>query len=221
MLLVATAALTTGSGSAALHGRQVVSTSPEDVSGAPEVGTPPTSAGNGKGASPTSLGARSAPAAPAESPAASPTVPPVASPPAPRVHVERVPPAPAAPAPPVSAAAVPSGGWQATTASFYGPRALTCWNPSGPVHVPQPGESGYDARYTAAHLPCGTVLEVTGPAGTVSLRVWDHGPNCSCPARAVDLSPAAFLAVVGSLSAGVATVRWRVAAGERPSPPTP
>jgi rare lipoprotein A (peptidoglycan hydrolase) len=96
-----------------------------------------------------------------------------------------------------------------TAASHYAPRPGACWDPGQSTHVPQPGEEGYDPRYTAAHLPCGTTLEVDGPAGSITLRVWDHGP-WGDRARGLDLSPSAFLAVVGPLGIGVATVRWRV-----------
>lgn len=60
--------------------------------------------------------------------------------------------------------------------------------------------------WVAAHLPCGTTLHVTGAAGSVDVQVWDHGPNCACPERGLDMSPAAFAAAVGPLSQGVGQV---------------
>lgn len=109
----------------------------------------------------------------------------------------------------VAPSAVAPSGPGTTLATHYGPRPATCWDPGRSTHVPAPGEPGYDPRYTAAHFPCGTTLEVSGPAGSVTIQVWDHGP-WGDPARGLDLSPAAFLAVVGPLGIGVATVRWQV-----------
>jgi hypothetical protein len=104
---------------------------------------------------------------------------------------------------PSPAPAAPPGEWAATLATHYMPKPGMCWDPGKATQVPA------GSIYTAAHYRCGTTLEVSGPAGSITLQVWDHGP-WGDPARGLDLSPAAFLAVVGPLGVGVATVRWRV-----------
>jgi hypothetical protein len=59
-------------------------------------------------------------------------------------------------------------------------------------------------------MPCGTVVTIRGPAGTVRASVEDHGPNCACPERGVDTSDGVFLAVVGPLGQGIGQVEWWV-----------
>jgi rare lipoprotein A (peptidoglycan hydrolase) len=60
-------------------------------------------------------------------------------------------------------------------------------------------------------LPCGSRIEVTGPAGRAELLVEDRGPYMG-PSRDLDLSPAAFRRVAGPLVVGTATVTYRVIA---------
>jgi expansin (peptidoglycan-binding protein) len=76
--------------------------------------------------------------------------------------------------------------------------------------VPKEIREGADPLWVANKaLPCGTEIELSGPAGTITVGVWDRGPYE--PGRDLDLSRAAFLAVVGSLGPGVARMRYRVA----------
>jgi len=66
--------------------------------------------------------------------------------------------------------------------------------------------------FTAARgLPCGTLVTVSGPAGSITVPVEDFGPE-SWTGRVLDLSPAAFEAVAGNLWTGVVPVAWRPAA---------
>jgi len=66
--------------------------------------------------------------------------------------------------------------------------------------------------FTAARgLPCGTLVTVSGPAGSITVPVEDFGPE-SWTGRDLDLSPAAFEAVAGNLWTGVVPVAWRPAA---------
>lgn len=66
--------------------------------------------------------------------------------------------------------------------------------------------------WTAARtLPCGTKVEVDGQGGRTVLLVEDHGPWVG-PGRELDMSPAAFEAVVGPLAIGTATVTFWVVA---------
>lgn len=53
---------------------------------------------------------------------------------------------------------------------------------------------------------CGRKIQVNGPRGSAVVRVVDRCP--SCPHGGLDLSPAAFRAVVGDLSIGLADVTW-------------
>jgi rare lipoprotein A (peptidoglycan hydrolase) len=91
-------------------------------------------------------------------------------------------------------------------ASWYVPRPSACWDALG-RHPLLPGLVAYTAHPS---LPCGTLVDVSGPAGTITVPVEDHGPE-AWTGRALDLSPAAFRAVAGSLSAGVVPVTWRAA----------
>lgn len=100
--------------------------------------------------------------------------------------------------------AATTGDWQETTASFYAYAPVGCWDASG-AH---PSPFGMVEWVANKELPCGTVVEISGPAGDVEVPVMDRGPYVA--GRALDLSRATFVAVVGTLSAGVASVRWRV-----------
>jgi hypothetical protein len=86
-----------------------------------------------------------------------------------------------------------------TLATWYLPRPDRCWDLGRSTVVP-PTEV-----YAAAHYPCGTTIQVDGPDGTVTLQVWDHGP-WGDPRRGLDLSPAAFQIIGGSLRRGIVSV---------------
>lgn len=95
-------------------------------------------------------------------------------------------------------------------ASFYGDRPAKCWDARGGHALPLAPDGRPLETYTAhPSLPCGTLVTVSGPAGSVTVPVEDHGPK-SWTGRVLDLSPATFLAVAGSLSIGVVTVRFTV-----------
>jgi len=88
-------------------------------------------------------------------------------------------------------------------ASWYGQRPVTCDGHPVPWWV---------KAWTAnLRLPCGTLVTVSGPAGSITVPVEDRGPE-AWTGRVLDLSPAAFRAVVGNLWAGVVPVTWRAAA---------
>lgn len=73
--------------------------------------------------------------------------------------------------------------------------------------------SSYDASIVAVRpsrlmeWPCGTALEISGPAGTLIATVQDSCPGC-VPSK-VDLSEAGFELVCGPLSRGVCNVTIR------------
>ncbi len=99
------------------------------------------------------------------------------------------------------------GGGRPGLASWYVPRPSACWDAQGRHSLP----AGLTAFTAARGLPCGTLVTVSGPAGSITVPVFDHGPE-SWTGRVLDLSPAAFEAVAGSLGVGVANVAWRPAA---------
>jgi expansin (peptidoglycan-binding protein) len=83
---------------------------------------------------------------------------------------------------------------------------------------PSPG----DLRVAAMNDPdyanaawCGACLEVTGPSGSVVVRVVDRCPECK--AGDLDLSPEAF-AMLAPLSAGRVPIRWHEVACEVAGP---
>jgi hypothetical protein len=104
------------------------------------------------------------------------------------------------PAPPV----VSPGSGLLTVASWYAwsPPAM-CWDGGSAKVVPR--TSLWTAHKT---LPCGTWVEIDGPAGSIRVQVWDRGPYAA--GRDLDLSVPAFVAVAGDMRQGVAAVRWRV-----------
>lgn len=92
------------------------------------------------------------------------------------------------------------------TASWYVPRPSACWDAGGRHSVPW-----WVTQYTAhPTLPCGTMVDVSGPVGSITIPVEDHGPE-AWTGRALDLSPASFAAVAGTLATGVIPVQWGVA----------
>lgn len=89
-----------------------------------------------------------------------------------------------------------------TRASWYDTRPTYCYKP-GRTRVPP-------TELWVAHktLPCGTLIEVSGPKGALVLPVYDRGPYV--PGRELDISAEAFKLIVGPLSQGVGTVTYRV-----------
>lgn len=97
------------------------------------------------------------------------------------------------------------GGWR-TIASWYDDRPSACWDKRGRHAFPR-GLRAWTAHKT---LPCGTPVAVSGPTGSMTVRVYDRGPYVK--GRSLDLSAAVFRAVCGSTSRGVCRVTYRVAA---------
>lgn len=92
-------------------------------------------------------------------------------------------------------------------ASWYPQRPSACWDARGRHPLPW-----WLVAYTASRsLPCGALVVVSGPAGSITVPVEDYGPE-AWTGRDLDLSPDAFRAVAGSLSWGVVPVAWRPAA---------
>lgn len=88
-------------------------------------------------------------------------------------------------------------------ASWYPQRPSACWDARGRHPLPP-----WLVAYTASRsLPCGALVVVSGPAGSITVPVEDYGPE-AWTGRAFDLSPAAFEAVAGSLATGVVPVEW-------------
>ena len=96
--------------------------------------------------------------------------------------------------------AQPIGFQQSGIASFYADSFTGQQTANGEVYDP--------GAFTAAHpsLPFGTWVTVSGPGGTVSVRINDRGPFVG--GRVIDLSRAAAAAVgvsgVGSVTLSVA-----------------
>jgi expansin (peptidoglycan-binding protein) len=94
--------------------------------------------------------------------------------------------------------------------SYAGTSAGACMFPAGlSLYAAVP-----PAVYGGART-CGACVEVTGPAGTATLAVVDLCPECE-PAQ-LDLSPAAWDAVVGA-APGRAAITWREVACDEPGP---
>lgn len=104
---------------------------------------------------------------------------------------------------PVRPGLVPAPPGTQALASWYGERPVTCDGAPVPWWV-----EAWTANLT---LPCGSLVRLSGPAGTITVPVFDRGPE-AWTGRAFDLSPAAFEAVAGKLSEGVVPVSWRPAA---------
>lgn len=112
---------------------------------------------------------------------------------------------------PVAAANQVLGNLTATLASWYAERPSACYDAGGGTTTMATSTTLWIA---APGLPCGTIVEVTGPNGVADLQVQDHGPYVG-PTRGLDLSPAAFQLLVGSLDRGVAPVTYRVVIGHK------
>lgn len=199
MLLIALAALTPGTGSAALHGRQVSSVRPDLPAAAlaaveAALATIPTSTPVDPAPTTSAKGG--------DAPRLSPSPPPPshqALRSAPRAVPVVSPPGPAS-SPVVLAGAV------TTLATHYAVNPpWNCWDAAGRHSVPR------TLLFVAIRgLPCGTAVTIRGAAGVVQAEVWDHGPNCACPERGVDASDAVFLATVGRIGQGIGQVEWWV-----------
>lgn len=113
----------------------------------------------------------------------------------------------------VVAAQTQKGPRITTIASWYGGRPLECWNGGVPMALP----ANLKMWAASRTLPCGTTIEVSGPAGTAVLLIEDHGPYLH-PGRDLDLSPQAFRRVAGPLAKGLVQVQYRLAPGATPSP---
>ena len=72
----------------------------------------------------------------------------------------------------------------------------------------------YGAMYTPIYDNsnyCGVCVEVTGKKGTQIIQIVDQCPTCHVDGD-IDLSPAAFKAVIGELSIGKSTISWKAVA---------
>ena len=98
---------------------------------------------------------------------------------------------------------VPAPPESTALASWYGQRPSACWDARGRHPLP-PWLVAYTASRT---LPCGALVVVSGPAGSITVPVEDYGPE-AWTGRDFDLSPDAFRAVAGSLAWGVVPVEW-------------
>ncbi|KAG1453459.1 hypothetical protein G6F56_007570 [Rhizopus delemar] len=56
---------------------------------------------------------------------------------------------------------------------------------------------------------CGKKIKITGPAGSVTAKIMDACPGCG--KNDLDLTPALFLKVVGSMTKGVGSITWQLA----------
>ena len=92
------------------------------------------------------------------------------------------------------------------------PTGLASWYPMRPVTCDGQPMPWWVKAWTAhLSLPCGSMVTVSGPAGSITVPVWDRGPE-AWTGRVLDLNPAAFEAVAGNLWTGVVSVAWRPAA---------
>jgi hypothetical protein len=142
---------------------------------------------------------------------------PAAAPPEPAPSPTVAIPLPAAsrsvPAPsPTVASRIAASAMQPTIASWYGVRPSACYQRGQRFGLP----AGIGMWVASRTLACGTVVEVTGPAGTALLLVEDHGPYLH--GRDLDLSPGAFRRVAGPLAKGLVQVTYGVDPGASPSP---
>lgn len=115
------------------------------------------------------------------------------------------------PAPPESAQGNQSesyaGGGKGLSTTSASP-ALASWYPKRPATCDGLPVPWWVKQWTAnLTLPCGSLVTLSGPAGTVTVPVEDRGPE-AWTGRLFDLNPAAFGAVAGSLSTGVVAVEW-------------
>lgn len=95
----------------------------------------------------------------------------------------------------------PSGSGQAT---FYNsPGSGNCALPFTDADL---GAAVAPALYQGSAM-CGRCARVTGPLGTVTVRVVDQCPGCA--ANDLDLTPAAF-AAIGTPANGVEPVSWQI-----------
>ncbi len=93
----------------------------------------------------------------------------------------------------------PAVSGEATT--YAGTSAGACTFPAGATLYAAVSPTVYDGAFA-----CGTCLEVTGAAGTVTLEVTDLCPDCA--QLQLDLSPDAWTAVTGKIP-GREPIAWR------------
>lgn len=123
------------------------------------------------------------------------------------------PPPPVKPtAEPVASSPTPGGAesqaGRALPVSSGPSRGLASWYPDRPVTCDGVPVPEWVKAWTASlTLPCGSMVRLSGPAGSITVPVEDRGPE-SWTGRLFDLSPAAFRAVAGNLSVGVVGVEW-------------
>jgi len=108
--------------------------------------------------------------------------------------------------PPMRASRAERGPWLSTSASWYDEGPAGCYDADG-FHK-HPGGDLWTAHKS---LPCGTQVQVKGPAGTITVPVLDRGPYVS--GRDLDLTPSAFVAVCEAISRGVCRVEYREVGG--------
>lgn len=89
--------------------------------------------------------------------------------------------------------------------SWYSYPPVACYDAGRRTAVPR----GITAWIASRSLPCGTLVTLTGLAGSITAPVMDRGPWVA--GRLFDASPTVFRAVAGSLRAGVVRVSWRLA----------
>lgn len=87
---------------------------------------------------------------------------------------------------------------------------LASWYPMRPVTCDGAPVPSWVKAWTASlTLPCGTLVRLSGPGGSITVPVEDRGPQV-WTGRTFDLNPAAFRAVAGNLWCGVVPVTWGV-----------
>lgn len=106
-------------------------------------------------------------------------------------------PSPASAAPAHVAEVVPAGS--TGVASWYSGRPATCDGHPVPSSV-----TGWAANRT---LPCGMLVTLTGPFGSIVVPIEDRGPWVA--GRDWDLPPSVFRVLFGDLGAGTGRVTWR------------
>lgn len=90
-------------------------------------------------------------------------------------------------------------------------RGLASWYPMRPVTCDGAPVPSWVKAWTASlTLPCGTMVRLSGPGGSITVPVEDRGPE-RWTGRLFDLNPAAFIAVAGNLWSGVVPVSWQLA----------
>lgn len=103
----------------------------------------------------------------------------------------------APPKPTPRAVSVPTG--PVGVASWYAGRPATCDGHPVPAAV-----TVWAANRT---LPCGMLVKLTGPMGSITIPIEDRGPWVA--GRDWDLPPSVFRVLFGGLGSGVGRVTWQ------------